>query len=471
MKQSTKAVLFLFTTGILFGGLHVSYSQTFGAQIDGLLAQYYNDIEKTQPAPVIESIFTTLSSSELQEQIDAESKALQKLETTTNELLSQLKDLETQTQNGMNQLRLMDIQLSLQTKKRDRLNEQIKKWETERNLLTKETNALRANLRAAQRTNTALTQKAYLKQKNWNNDPQTTMLQWVFSDQSAGQIFESQRREKALLSQTQKTQNFLTQEKQLKEKNEQKAALYVNKMNDLKTQKEKETLILTDLTERKAQYLTQVSQTSRDLKTQIQDTTDEYSQKTNELYALYQAQETKQAEEEQAAQDIPFSSDEPSQSTPDTTQEEPQNLEPTFVLPVDEPILISARFNDPEFKKQFNKNHTGIDFSVPQNSPVYAVADGTVIATKGGTYGYSYIVLQHENNLLSVYGHLSKRNVQKDELVKAGEIIARSGGTPGTIGAGSFTTGPHLHFEIYKNNILIDPETIFDLPEKTESNR
>lgn len=70
---------------------------------------------------------------------------------------------------------------------------------------------------------------------------------------------------------------------------------------------------------------------------------------------------------------------------------------------------------------------------------------------------YSYVVIKHKNGLVTVYGHLSDVKVQPYQFVRQGEVIALSGGAPGTNGAGPATTGAHLHFEVWKNKEPNDP--------------
>ncbi len=103
--------------------------------------------------------------------------------------------------------------------------------------------------------------------------------------------------------------------------------------------------------------------------------------------------------------------------------------------------------------------HTGIDMAVSQGSRVKAAAVGTVIEVVNGTGDQaSYITISHGNGLITKYAHLSHLDVRIGDIVKQGDTIGYSGGKPGTPGAGKFSNGAHLHFEILLNDASVDPE-------------
>ncbi|MBT8253232.1 MAG: M23 family metallopeptidase [Flavobacteriaceae bacterium] len=102
------------------------------------------------------------------------------------------------------------------------------------------------------------------------------------------------------------------------------------------------------------------------------------------------------------------------------------------------------------------KKHYAVDVVVAKDTPIKAVADGTVIFS-GWTSETGYVILlEHSEGLLSVYKHNSALTQEQGDLVKAGEVIAISGNT------GELTTGPHLHFELWSNGYPVDPVTFID---------
>ncbi len=138
--------------------------------------------------------------------------------------------------------------------------------------------------------------------------------------------------------------------------------------------------------------------------------------------------------------------------------------------PVPPSLGISAYFRDKSYKKALGVEHNAIDIRAPQATEVLAPADGVVLKTRGGDGNdYHYIVLGHNEEVMSLYGHMYDIFVLPGQTVKRGEIIGLSGGLPGSRGAGWLTTGPHLHFEVFKNGSNVDPYDYLDiskLPEK-----
>lgn len=97
-------------------------------------------------------------------------------------------------------------------------------------------------------------------------------------------------------------------------------------------------------------------------------------------------------------------------------------------------------------------NHPFVDIAAPENSPVSAVLDGTVVfAAWTEETGYT-IQIQHDNDIISIYKHNSKILKKSGERVKAGTAIALLGST------GTLSSGNHLHFELWHKGVPVDPE-------------
>lgn len=100
------------------------------------------------------------------------------------------------------------------------------------------------------------------------------------------------------------------------------------------------------------------------------------------------------------------------------------------------------------------KKHLGIDIAAQNGESVVATLDGTVIiSTYTADTGY-LIMIQHNQDLLSVYKHCSLLLKQQGETVKAGEAIALAGSS------GTLAHSPHLHFELWRKGKAVNPETL-----------
>jgi murein DD-endopeptidase MepM/ murein hydrolase activator NlpD len=116
-----------------------------------------------------------------------------------------------------------------------------------------------------------------------------------------------------------------------------------------------------------------------------------------------------------------------------------------------QPVLgeITQKFN-------YKENHFAIDIAIDTGTPVKAISDGRVVLSEWTMETGHVIIVDHGDMLLSVYKHNSSLVKKQNELVAAGEVIALSGNQ------GTLTTGPHLHFELWKNGAPIDPEQFFN---------
>ncbi len=128
-----------------------------------------------------------------------------------------------------------------------------------------------------------------------------------------------------------------------------------------------------------------------------------------------------------------------------------------FEWPVPPSRGLSAYFIDPGYVEAFGVQHAALDIPTPQSSLIQAPADGVVYKAKDNGFGFSYVILIHRNGFATLYGHVSKIMVEEGDVVKRGNVVALSGGAPGTLGAGLRTTGAHLHWEVLKNGKRVDP--------------
>lgn len=116
----------------------------------------------------------------------------------------------------------------------------------------------------------------------------------------------------------------------------------------------------------------------------------------------------------------------------------------------------SAEKNNPPAEADQMQFHKGLDIAVPFGSDVVATAAGTVIfAGEKGGYG-NCVIVSHGNGLATLYGHLSQLVAKTNDKIKVGQVIAKSGNS-------GRSTGPHLHYEVHKNNTPVNPKLFMNL--------
>ncbi|MDP5143913.1 peptidoglycan DD-metalloendopeptidase family protein [Rheinheimera baltica] len=122
---------------------------------------------------------------------------------------------------------------------------------------------------------------------------------------------------------------------------------------------------------------------------------------------------------------------------------------------------VSSNFNPRRLHPVLKtvRPHNGVDYVAPVGTPIMAAGEGRVIASAYNNLNGHYVFIQHANNIVTKYLHLSKRLVSKGEKVRQGEAIGRLGST-------GRVTGAHLHYEFLVSGVHRNPRTV-KLPQAT----
>ncbi len=104
--------------------------------------------------------------------------------------------------------------------------------------------------------------------------------------------------------------------------------------------------------------------------------------------------------------------------------------------------------------------HAGVDLRAPRGTAVYAMDEGVVIEVEKVKVGYGHFVrIAHNGTMSTLYAHLDQVEVKAGDKVERGETI-------GNVGMTGWTTGPHLHFEVYMGNKAVNPRTYIEVNSK-----
>ena len=198
------------------------------------------------------------------------------------------------------------------------------------------------------------------------------------------------------------------------------------------------------------QILSKLQESEQQVKKDLDENDAELKQIEKQIKEYYEEQQRKKAAEEakKKAQQQSGSSSGQTTTSPETVHKG------NFIWPVPGFYYISSDFYDSEDR---TKSHGAIDIAGAgiYGAKVVAAGAGTVIKVNttswGGGYG-TYVMIDHGNGKLTIYGHLSVRSVNVGDTVSQGQTI-------GYVGSTGHSTGPHLHFECRLNGTQVDPIT------------
>jgi|TARA_Y100000389_G_scaffold203801_1_gene253546 murein DD-endopeptidase MepM/ murein hydrolase activator NlpD len=140
-------------------------------------------------------------------------------------------------------------------------------------------------------------------------------------------------------------------------------------------------------------------------------------------------------------------------------QEDKYNLPGNSKNKVDFVLFPPAQGSLSQVYDPANK-HYAVDIVLKENDPIKAVAEGTVIFSEWTSGTGHVIIIEHPYGLISAYKHNASLSKQQGDFVKPGEVIATAGNT------GEFTTGWHLHFELWSDGYPMNPENFIDFSKK-----
>jgi len=136
-----------------------------------------------------------------------------------------------------------------------------------------------------------------------------------------------------------------------------------------------------------------------------------------------------------------------------------EQAEPSGVFPVDG-LFNQGQKSEPSGRpvggvltQNFHPGHNGLDFGIPVGTPIKATMDGKVVHAGWNNQGYGNLVIVENGPFRTYYAHLSSIPVSIGDVVTSGSTIGLSGNTGNS-------TGPHLHYEIRKNNVPVNPTSV-----------
>lgn len=369
------------------------------------------------------------TSDELQSQIKEKQGRIKEIDSLIGNYRKKIKDQQSQSASLENQVALLENQIKEKELAIQRAQAQIESLSLEIRMLENEIEVKGASIKRQKELISGLIVKI-------NRSDTATPLEILLSKNSLSQYF-------AATEELQKLNNDLgqtvTRLKAIKEELEAKEAAAIAKRKEIED--ERRTL------NRESIALEEEKNFKETLMIQTKNSENEFQRIVYELRQQQQGTSSDISQLERKLKEQLASADE-ALARGDTY----------FSWPVDPSVKgVSAIFHDPTYPFRNLFEHPGVDTPQPVGTNVKAAAGGYVAWTKTGSSYGNYMMIIHTNGLATVYAHLSKFIAKPDTFVSRGDVIALSGGAPGMKGAG-LSTGPHLHFEVRKDGIPVNPE-------------
>ena len=412
---------------------------SFGEQFNSLLQRFFDDSPaqnvQNYSAPPLEIIDEEIVGDDLRSEILREENELLNVEAQLRYDEQKLRDIYDERSLLEYQLESLDGDLGLVRSQQDKYNEAVIRWRRELDSITRKKSDIEVALRYAEKEKQSTLQKKYLRSDLSSSQSEISVWDWVFSNKTISQLIENKRREK------QKEDTLLTEVDGLQalrdnlKKEEQRVARIYLHVQELEREHAKQQSLLAELTSARANVLSRLEYNQGDLENAISQARVQQADSTIAIQNLRQKLGT----------DI------------DVTSSPEVIAKLSYPLRLNPP-KITARFMDENYKYTLGREHLGTDLWAPQGTPFYAPADGMIKKVAQNGYSYSYLIIDHGEDLYSLYGHISAVDVTEGQIVHRGEILGKTGGTPGTPGAGFFTTGAHLHMEVFYKGQHVDPE-------------
>ena len=128
-----------------------------------------------------------------------------------------------------------------------------------------------------------------------------------------------------------------------------------------------------------------------------------------------------------------------------------------FIQPLDNAVITGVYGSQRILNGKPRWPHYGLDFAEDLGTPIKAMADGIVtLAEKDLYYTGATLIFDHGHGISTLYMHMDKIFVEKDDIVKQGDII-------GTVGSSGRSTGPHLDIRLNWFNVRLDPATVLEM--------